>query len=134
MRSLQKHLSLIFLFLFTLTSIVFVPQVRAATSPTTNTFGVPGVKTLQDYVKEFCDKRSGDLMNLETWFSGKCAPEVDTLSGDGVGFVDIVILQGMEWVNTLSMGTSGDSYIDSVKRQLQFIQAIKDNLISQKTT
>ncbi|KKQ33702.1 MAG: hypothetical protein UW41_C0031G0004 [Candidatus Collierbacteria bacterium GW2011_GWC2_44_18] len=89
---------------------------------------------MQDYVNEFCDKRSGDLMNLETWFSGKCAPEVDTLSGDGVGFVDIVILQGMEWVNTLSMGTSGDSYIDSVKRQLQFIQAIKDNLISQKTT
>ncbi|KKT40523.1 hypothetical protein A3K29_01020 [Candidatus Collierbacteria bacterium RIFOXYB2_FULL_46_14] len=128
MRSLQKHLSLIFLFLFTLTSIVFVPQVRAATSPTTNTFGVPGVKTLQDYVKEFCDKRSGDLMNLETWYSGKCGPTVDTLSGDGVGFVDIVILQGMEWVNALTFNSPGDSYIDSVKRQLEFLQAIKDAL------
>jgi len=35
-------------------------------------------------------------MNLETWFSGKCGPEIDTLSGEGVGFSDIITLQGIE--------------------------------------
>ncbi|PIZ24297.1 hypothetical protein COY48_03685, partial [Candidatus Collierbacteria bacterium CG_4_10_14_0_8_um_filter_43_86] len=83
MSRLQKSLSLIFLAVFITVSLVIVPQSHAAT----DLFNIPGVKTMQDYGKEFCDKRSGDLMNLETWYSGKCAPEVDTLSGDGVGFV-----------------------------------------------
>ncbi len=48
--------------------------------------------------KEFCDKRSGELMNLETWFSGKCGDDTYTLSGEGVGFVDIIQLQAMEWI------------------------------------
>jgi len=43
-------------------------------------------KNLQD----FCKKRQGNQMNLETWYSGKCTD--DTFSGDGVGFSDIVIL------------------------------------------
>lgn len=48
--------------------------------------------------KEFCDKRSGELMNLETWYSGKCGEEINSKSGEGVGFVDIIILQGYEWL------------------------------------
>ncbi len=48
--------------------------------------------------KEFCDKRSGNLMNLETWFSGKCDKDTSSLRGEGVGFVDIIILQGFEWL------------------------------------
>ena len=43
-------------------------------------------KDLQD----FCKKRQGNQMNLETWYSGKCTDE--TFSGEGVGFSDIVIL------------------------------------------
>lgn len=47
--------------------------------------------------KEFCDKRNGELMNLETWFSGKCGKDVkSSIQGEGVGFVDIIALQGME--------------------------------------
>jgi hypothetical protein len=49
--------------------------------------------------KEFCDKRNGDLMNLETWYSGKCGESVkSSIRGEGVGFADIVVLQGMESV------------------------------------
>ncbi len=49
---------------------------------------------------EFCQKRSGELMNLETWYSGKCSKETYTLSGEGVGFVDIIQLQALEWIFT----------------------------------
>ncbi|OIN92037.1 hypothetical protein AUJ42_01035 [Candidatus Collierbacteria bacterium CG1_02_44_10] len=122
MSRLQKSLSLIFLAVFITVSLVIVPQSHAAT----NLFNIPGVKTLQDYVKEFCDKRSGDLMNLETWYSGKCAPEVDTLSGDGVGFVDIVILQGMEWISSLTFSSPGDTFVDSIKNTLKMFEQLKD--------
>lgn len=47
-------------------------------------------------MNDFCKKRSGELMNLETWFSGKCDPETPSLSGEGVGFADIVLLQLLE--------------------------------------
>lgn len=51
-----------------------------------------------ELAKEFCDKRSGELMNLETWYSGKCNKDTYTLSGEGVGFVDIIQLQALEWM------------------------------------
>lgn len=50
---------------------------------------------LDKSLKEFCAKRQGNQMNLETWYSGKCPKEdetFDTFSGEGVGFSDIVIL------------------------------------------
>jgi len=122
MSRLQKSLSLIFLAVFITVSLVIVPQSHAAT----DLFNIPGVKTMQDYGKEFCDKRSGDLMNLETWYSGKCAPEVDTLSGDGVGFVDIVILQGMEWISSLTFSSPGDTFVDSIKNTLKMFEQLKD--------
>ncbi len=54
-------------------------------------------KALQD----FCAKRQGGQMNLETWYSGKCpdASKGDTFSsysGEGIGFADIVILDLLE--------------------------------------
>lgn len=45
-------------------------------------------------LQDFCAKRSGDQMNLETWYSGKC--QDDSMSGDGVGFSDIIILDFAE--------------------------------------
>lgn len=50
-------------------------------------------------LQEFCAKRQGNLMNLETWYSGKCPEEgadFDSYSGEGVGFSDIVILDLVE--------------------------------------
>lgn len=52
-------------------------------------------KNLQD----FCAKRQGNQMNLETWYSGKCPDDkstFDAMSGEGVGFSDIVLLDLME--------------------------------------
>ena len=43
-------------------------------------------------LQEYCKKRQGNQMNLETWYSGKCTPGGDTFSGDNVGFADMVIL------------------------------------------
>ncbi len=124
MRLLQKYLSAIFLTIFISLSVV-VPQTHAVDLPFFP--GVPGVtqpKTSQDYLKEFCDKRSGDLMNLETWYSGKCSEDVDTLSGEGVGFVDIIILQGMEWLNG---GPVYDSFLDHIVKIFKLLQGVKDS-------
>lgn len=75
-------------------------------------------KTFSDYGKEFCDKRSGELMNLETWFSGKCGKDVDTFSGEGVGFSDIVMLQIFEYVN----GPQTEDFIGTISKYVKALQ------------
>lgn len=94
--------------------------------------GDPKNKTPQDYAMEFCEKRSGELMNLETWFSGKCGEDVDTLSGEGVGFVDIIILQFYEWW----YGPQTKSYIETLMEYVNNLEKIRDGLMKdpQKTT
>lgn len=82
-------------------------------------------KSGQDYVKEFCDKRSGELMNLETWFSGKCGEEVDSLSGEGVGFVDIIQLQGMEWIYSL-FSQPHKSAIENIQDNINMFEEIEN--------
>lgn len=79
-------------------------------------------KQMADLAKEFCDKRSGDLMNLETWFSGKCGKDIDTLSGEGVGFVDIVTLQGIETLN----GPGLKGTLDLIKELIQTFTSISE--------
>lgn len=95
MRRFHHLFSIFFLSAFLLISLVYAPQSNAITGAQFAEMLIKH-KSIQDYGKEFCDKRSGDLMNLETWFSGKCGKDIDTLSGEGVGFSDIVILQGIE--------------------------------------
>lgn len=62
--------------------------------------------SLDGYLKEFCAKRQGNQMNLETWYSGKCPTEddiknktFDTFSGQGVGFSDIILLDLAEKIS-----------------------------------
>lgn len=47
-------------------------------------------------LQEFCARRSGDQMNLETWYSGKCKDAdnnfTSSFSGEGVGFSSIILL------------------------------------------
>jgi len=126
MRSLQKHLSIIVFLFFFILSLVNVPVANAA-GPT----GFEDLakvllknKSLQDYGKEFCDKRTGELMNLETWFSGKCGKEVDTLSGDGVGFVDIITLQGIETL----IGSQQEGLLDQIIGFVKKIDLMKSLL------
>lgn len=103
MSSFRKFITVFFL--------VFLTYISLIPAPTYADIDIAGVtKLLGPLVdegpwaatKEFCDKRSGDLMNLETWFSGKCGKDVkSSIRGEGVGFADIVVLQGMESVMSL---------------------------------
>lgn len=85
--------------IFTIFSLVFIsfiyaPTILAEDPPTSDTPKLDGLTSgtggLEAQLKDFCNKRSGNQMNLETWYSGKCTD--DTFSGEGVGFSDIVIL------------------------------------------
>jgi hypothetical protein len=61
-----------------------------------------GNNTLDKYLQDFCAKRQGGQMNLETWYSGKCPKKgdtFDTFSGEGVGFSDIILLDLAEKVS-----------------------------------
>jgi len=93
-------------FSFVIIPLIFAPEIRAWTlgEPINNPDDFNAAmdqnsadKALQD----FCAKRQGGQMNLETWYSGKCpdAAKGDTFnsySGEGVGFADIVILDLLE--------------------------------------
>ena len=90
----------IFFFIFSL--IVPFSPVHAESSEVIDSLdkldeALSGDNTLDKSLKEFCEKRSGNQMNLETWYSGKCTD--DTFSGEGVGFSDIVILDLAEKIS-----------------------------------
>jgi hypothetical protein len=123
MRRLHHLFTPIFASIFLFIFLVATPTTHAVDLPFfPGAAGVDQPKTMQDYAKEFCDKRSGDLMNLETWFSGKCAPGTDNLSGEGVGFVDIIQLQTYEWM----VGPQYDNFLDGIIKTLKLFQALKD--------
>jgi len=121
---LQK-LTLILISIFTSTSLflsLLPTPSRAAIDITPEVIktllGNSTAKTNQDLAKEFCDKRNGELMNLETWFSGKCGTDIDSLSGEGVGFVDIIQLQLYEWwygPQTKSFGEQLGEYVNGLE-------------------
>jgi hypothetical protein len=124
MRLPTKTLSLFFLALLLSASLFFAPQSHAASSVFFPGLNGVEAKSENELLKEFCDKRSGDLMNLETWYSGKCGDGVDTLSGEGVGFSDIVLLQGLEYIK----GPQTTDFITSIIRKLNIIKEVKESL------
>lgn len=127
MRHLRSLLIVLFVSLFFLGSLAATPVVHAGTDYGM-LFDLMGKnKTGADLGKEFCDKRAGDLMNLETWFSGKCGPDINTLSGEGVGFIDIVTLQGMETINGPTQKGLKDQLIDLLKTFQELISVAKLN-------
>lgn len=102
-------------FLVNSTSIIYAADLLFPSFPADKQPKAPG-----EYLSEFCKKRSGELMNLETWFSGKCDPEnTDTFSGESVGFSDIVILQMMEY----AMGEQKDDFVTMIGK---FIKALEE--------
>ncbi len=119
MQYFRKHLALIFslsFFLFSFLTLLPTPshaEIDAASIATWMTnFPKDNPWAL---AKEFCDKRNGDLMNLETWYSGKCGKDINSKSGEGVGFVDIVILQGYEWLFRPQTKSLPEQMIDNLK-------------------
>lgn len=116
-RKFTAILSIFFLFI---SSYIFAFSLAKNTHAAPSAADFLKFKTIIDYEKEFCDKRSGDLMNLETWYSGKCSPTTDTLSGDGVGFGDIIFLHGVESI----IGAQYTSFTDLVINFLKNISTI----------
>src|SRR4030066_411697 len=57
-------------------------------------FTLTVVPTYANEISDYCDARSGDVINLETWYSGKCFQGGDgsPISGQYRGFSDIVFL------------------------------------------
>lgn len=45
---------------------------------------------IQDLWRQYCESRKGDVINLQTWYSGKCTS--NPLDPQSIGFSDIVIL------------------------------------------
>lgn len=55
----------------------------------------------KDILRDFCDSRQDNVINLETWYAGRCDPESETSTfmGQNRGFGDIVILHLYELIN-----------------------------------
>ena len=70
------------------------------------------------YQAEFCERRQGDQMNLETWYSGKCVE--DSLKGEGVGFSDIVLLDLMERVQ--GRVDPEETLFDKLEKMVNFVR------------
>lgn len=130
MSTFRKPLALIFSLSFFLFSfLTFLPKLSYADDPGADKNPIIGMmlnwptNNPWALAKDFCDKRSGDLMNLETWFSGKCGKDTYTLSGEGVGFVDIIQLQAMEWVFHPQYKSLPEQLIEYVEMLVNLSQA-----------
>ena len=116
-------ISLVFLPLF------FVPKVSAweigdpINSMETLDEAIQG-NGLDKNLQDFCAKRQGNQMNLETWYSGKCTD--DTFSGDGVGFSDIVILDLAEKV--LGKKDPSNTFWDTLQKVIDEISVLPENI------
>lgn len=109
----------------TIFSLIVVPQVAAIDIP-----GIPGAdkfnssSQLDQDLQEFCDRRSGDQMNLETWYSGKCKDKsgnlIDSYSGEGVGFSSIVILDLAEKIS--GKKDKNQTFMKTIQDLLNFAQ------------
>lgn len=122
LRRLTSIITILFVFLFSLFLVPKAFPVRA-TSYTDIENAISGNGTLDKNLKEFCEKRSGNQMNLETWYSGKCTD--DTFSGEGVGFSDIVFLDLAEKV--MGKKDPNNTFLDIL---FKLIIEIKDVVIS----
>lgn len=68
----------------------------------------------KDILRDFCDSRQDNVINLETWYAGRCDPESETSTfmGQNRGFGDIVILHLYELINGEQNKTDEDMIKD----------------------
>lgn len=86
-------------FLFFL-SISLIRPATVTAWPLSFVYGEDENKMLEEY----CKRRQGDQMNLETWFSGKCGGEI----GQRIGFADMIRLDfdtKLGWSGTVDNNT-----------------------------
>lgn len=125
--------------------LFFVALFLVSTKPTHAILGVEDITTIVDTIKtigkpnpinealyEYCKKRQGDQMNLETWYSGKC-PEASAENqnsllgtGDQVGFSDMIRLDFLEAIS----GYQNKNTSEIIKEYLE--KAVSGELTSNK--
>ena len=110
----RKFLLSIFILI---TTLLFVSptSIHAQTDPSpSETFNSD---VLNETLNDFCEKRQGDTMNLETWYAGKCGTN-NSFTGEGTGFGDIIILHALEFMVGEQRNTSSE-IIEIFKQELQ---------------
>jgi hypothetical protein len=77
-------------------SPILITPIQAAD----NIFDLLKKSERHEAMSQFCEKRSTDQINLETWYSGKCKTDGSSqFTGDAVGFSDIIFLDLIEKVS-----------------------------------
>lgn len=74
-------------------------------------------EVLNEALYDFCQKRQGDTMNLETWYAGKCGAN-NTFTDEGTGFGDIIILHALEFL----IGEQRKSTSEIIQKLQEIIQ------------
>lgn len=99
----------------------------------------------KDILKDFCNSRQGNVINLETWYAGRCDPESETSTfmGQNRGFGDIVILHLYELINGEQNKTDEEmikdffeSLADTISQNngFNYLTYIKNNNITSPST
>ena len=68
--------------------------------------------SMEDLRKTYCDRRSGNQLNLETWYGGRCKA---SSPGEAIGFANIILLDIIEKVS------GGDGSSDTFKKVFKCI-------------
>ena len=71
-------------------------------------------------LKEFCNRRSGNQMNLETWYSGKCGGTFE----ESIGFSSIILL---DFYERLAGQRKDDNTIFKIIDQIKNLQSNNQN-------
>src|SRR3989338_11056513 len=99
---MAKRLISLAIFTFLLSIFFGIPsKTFALTDAATIGDRIPG----SDAVKEYCKLRSGNQMNLETWYSGKCTGSFQ----ERLGFADMVWLD--LWSDSGQSANSSTSFL-----------------------
>ena len=73
-----------------------------------------------EILTEFCERRQGSIINLETWYAGRCYPDGSQSSfmGDSLGFGDIIILHLVDIIKGSSSPESDADFLEDVLQDL----------------
>lgn len=73
--------------------LLIIPAVVLGLTLSASTIHAQETSAIKKMRDDFCEARSGDVINLQTWYSGKCVKgDVKATDPEAIGFSDIVLL------------------------------------------
>jgi hypothetical protein len=114
--------------IITIVVLTIFPLIFATSSYAAGSIDDIGKNDMDKYLQDFCAKRQGGQMNLETWYSGKCPTDkdkFDTFSGEGVGFSDIIILDLAEKLS--GKKDPNQTFLKTIENAFNAIKALSLN-------